>query len=218
MAIKKRRRKVNSFRAKPGVQYYYDEELDKWLPVHSLESSKVESSDVEPSDVQPANVLTLLWPLSAGFLITQDFEGHARTKAEKGYKYYNGGLDLAYPNVLEGEPVLATAAGILKSASYSGSGYGNVVYIDHLNGYQTIYAHLQGFGKLIPGEAVSSLDVIGYLGHTGNCFGGPGNPDGTHLHFELRYLGVPVDPAPFLQQTFERSTLERSSWMKTCLV
>lgn len=193
---KKKRGGARSQHIKPGIQYQWDEESRRWAPVLKRLPSIVTYKSKPPES--PA-YFSLRWPLYLGFFVTQDFQAHLQTKAEKGYKYYNGGLDLAYSDVREGADVVAAASGVLKSASFSGEGYGNVVYIDHLNGYITIYSHLRGFGFLLnPGHAVEAGDVIGALGHSGNCWGGPGNPDGTHLHFELRLNGVPVDPAPFL--------------------
>jgi murein DD-endopeptidase MepM/ murein hydrolase activator NlpD len=201
-----KRKGAKSTRIKPGVQYKQDPETGKWIPT----DFNIQRSDVQPSNAkisQPTNLqfsdlpntgFSLRWPLDPGFVVTQDFQQHLQTKLEKGYKYYNGGLDLAFFDVREGAPVCAAFHGVLKSASYSASGYGNVVYIDHLNGYLTIYAHLQGFAGIAPGSLVNAGDVIGYLGHTGNCNGGPGNPNGVHLHFEVRYLGAPIDPMPYL--------------------
>ena len=67
-------------------------------------------------------------------------------------------------------------------------GYGNVVVLDLGSGLTSIYAHLaRPFARL--GELVSAGQVIGEAGCTGWC-------TGTHLHFELREGGTPIDPLP----------------------
>jgi murein DD-endopeptidase MepM/ murein hydrolase activator NlpD len=70
------------------------------------------------------------------------------------------------------------------------AGYGNHVIIDHGNGFATLYAHMNSiFVK--PGESVVAGQQIGSVGNTGNS-------TGPHLHFEIRYQGVPRDPLSYL--------------------
>lgn len=68
-------------------------------------------------------------------------------------------------------------------------GYGNVVEIADGRGYTSLYAHLAGWRVRI-GEQVRPGDRIGTAGCTGWC-------TGTHLHFEMRHDGLPVDPLSF---------------------
>lgn len=87
-----------------------------------------------------------------------------------------------------GTPVRATADGSVASAGRRG-GYGNLVEIQHPNGYVTRYAHLSRIEPGIGAHAVVRQgDVIGYVGMTGQA-------TGPHLHYELRAGGRPVDPA-----------------------
>jgi murein DD-endopeptidase MepM/ murein hydrolase activator NlpD len=79
-----------------------------------------------------------------------------------------------------------TAAGWLTGYE----GYGNVVTVDIGSGYSLLYAHLS-VARVVPGQWVSPGDAIGDAGCTGSC-------TGTHLHFELRKNGVPIDPFPYL--------------------
>lgn len=94
------------------------------------------------------------------------------------------GVDYAAPR---GEPVRATADGVVVSAGTNG-GYGTMVEIRHPNGFGTRYAHLQ---RVEPGIESARLvrrgDVIGYVGMTGLA-------TGPHLHYEVRRRGQPVDP------------------------
>ena len=87
-----------------------------------------------------------------------------------------------------------TAAGpgtVLETGYLSGySGYGNVVTVDVGEGMTMLYAHLAAV-DVVPGQWLDRGERLGTAGCTGSC-------TGTHLHFELREAGVPVDPAPFL--------------------
>jgi murein DD-endopeptidase MepM/ murein hydrolase activator NlpD len=95
------------------------------------------------------------------------------------------GIDYA---AAAGTPVRATGDGSVAFAARRG-GYGNLVEVQHPNGYSTRYAHLS---RIAPGVArggmVSQGDVIGYVGMTGLA-------TGPHLHYEVRRRGRPVDPA-----------------------
>lgn len=85
-----------------------------------------------------------------------------------------------------GNNVFAADAGVVVYAGWNNHGYGNVVMIDHGNGWQTLYAHLDSY-NVGCGYYVFQGDVIGGLGTTGNS-------SGPHLHYEMRYNGVPVNP------------------------
>lgn len=79
-----------------------------------------------------------------------------------------------------------TATGFL--AGYEG--YGIVVSVDVGRGYSILYAHLAR-SYVVPGQWLEPGEPLGEAGCTGSC-------TGTHLHFELRELDSPVDPAPYL--------------------
>ena len=99
---------------------------------------------------------------------------------------FHEGVDLAAD---WGEPVRATAAGIVTAASYDG-GYGLKVDIDHENGYTTWYAHLSSTEVRV-GERVLKGQVIGRVGMTGFA-------TGPHVHYQVMLDGTPIDPTPFL--------------------
>jgi murein DD-endopeptidase MepM/ murein hydrolase activator NlpD len=85
----------------------------------------------------------------------------------------------------------ATSGTVTASGWITGyEGYGNVVTIDVGGGWSLLYAHLSR-SHVVPGQWLDTGDPVGEAGCTGSC-------TGTHLHFELREHGVPVDPAPFL--------------------
>lgn len=88
-----------------------------------------------------------------------------------------------------GDPVLAAAGGTVETAEYSG-GYGNMVEIDHGNGYSTRYSHLSSI-LVKAGDNVAPGDIVGRVGSTGRS-------TGPHLHFETRLLGTVRDPMDYL--------------------
>jgi murein DD-endopeptidase MepM/ murein hydrolase activator NlpD len=99
------------------------------------------------------------------------------------------GIDVG---ILTSLDIRASAAGTVTAAGYlvGYEGYGNVVTVDVGRGYTMLYAHL-ATASVLPGDWLDIGEQIGIAGCTGSC-------TGTHLHFELRQAGVPVDPAPFL--------------------
>ena len=88
-----------------------------------------------------------------------------------------------------GNAIYAADAGVVIYAGWNDWGYGNVVMVDHGNGWQTLYAHLDSYNVQC-GYYVNTGDVIGGLGSTGKS-------SGPHLHFEMRYNGVPMNPNNF---------------------
>jgi murein DD-endopeptidase MepM/ murein hydrolase activator NlpD len=92
----------------------------------------------------------------------------------------------------EGEPIYAAGAGVVTMAQGGWNyGYGNVVQIDHGNGYVTVYAHLSVINVGVC-TAVGQGAIIGAAGNTGNSFG-------AHLHFEVRSGGSNVNPYSVVQ-------------------
>lgn len=102
-----------------------------------------------------------------------------------GNDYWSGHLaiDIA---AATGAPIYAADAGVVVFAGWNSNGYGNVVMIDHQNGYHTLYAHLSSVGVSC-GSSVAQGNVIGRAGSTGNS-------TGPHLHFEVRYFGGFLNP------------------------
>lgn len=88
------------------------------------------------------------------------------------------GIDIVDQNGINGMWVVAAWDGYITRAEYSSS-YGNVVYVKHMNGYETVYAHMQnGSLQVRRGQRVSAGDRLGRAGSTGNS-------TGPHLHFEV---------------------------------
>jgi murein DD-endopeptidase MepM/ murein hydrolase activator NlpD len=90
----------------------------------------------------------------------------------------------------KGDPVRVTANGTVSIASWQG-GYGNMVEVDHGNGFSTRYGHMSQIDVKV-GQAVRIGQTIGLIGSTGRS-------TGPHLHYETRIDGEPVDPQKFLR-------------------
>ena len=120
------------------------------------------------------------WP-TAGRRISGWYFRDARNPAHTG-------LDIG---LRIGDPVYAADGGVIVFAGWWGeSGYGNLVVIDHMNGWQTWYAHLSQV-NVVCGQQVYAGEVIGLGGSTGWS-------TGPHLHFEIRLEGTPYDPLAYL--------------------
>lgn len=103
------------------------------------------------------------------------------------YRKLHAGIDMAAP---VGTTIHAAGSGVVHSAGWGG-GYGNLVQIDHGGGILTRYAHLSQI-EVAAGQPVARGMLIGRMGSTGAS-------TGSHLHFETRLRGQPVNPACFLQ-------------------
>ena len=95
---------------------------------------------------------------------------------------YHRGTDLPMP---KGSEIYATFDGKVRVAKYS-SGYGNLVVIRHSNGLETFYGHLSQI-NVQQDQWVEAGQVVGLCGATGRA-------SGSHLHYEVRYLGYAIDP------------------------
>ncbi len=87
-----------------------------------------------------------------------------------------------------GDPIYAADSGVVVWAGWNG-GYGNLVRVRHGNGYETYYAHFSAYAVSC-GDPVVQGQVVGYCGSTGWS-------TGPHLHYEIRYNGVPQNPELF---------------------
>jgi len=121
-----------------------------------------------------------IWPLVRERKITSSFgmrKGHLHT-----------GMDISAGI---GEPVIAAMDGRVVSACYSG-GHGKSIYLEHRGNYFTRYSH-NSVILVRKNEMVKKGQVIGLVGSTGNS-------TGNHLHFEIRYRHVPLNPVDFLPE------------------
>ena len=100
----------------------------------------------------------------------------------RGYRWHFG-VDL---DLETGDSVKAVFDGVVRISKWDGSGYGNYLLVRHYNGLETLYGHLSK--ALVPvGTFVKAGELIAYGGSTGHS-------SGSHLHFEVRYQGNPINP------------------------
>ena len=115
--------------------------------------------------------------------VTSSFS-NSRKHPVYGFHRAHTGVDFGAPT---GTRVKATGDATVKFAGRRG-GYGNLVILQHSNGYETYYAHLSAFASGVrSGRAVGQGQVIAYVGSTGAS-------SGPHLHYEVRIAGRPQNP------------------------
>ena len=136
---------------------------------------------LDPATIPTAGSAVFQWPLSSIY-ITQYFGGTefaARNAAIYGGRAYHPGVDFGSPS---GSAITAPLSGTVRATGntdlvpgcYS---WGKWTLIDHANGLATLYAHQSGI-NVVPGQKVSTGEVIGYVGNTGYS-------TGPHLHFTV---------------------------------
>ncbi|MCX8092583.1 MAG: M23 family metallopeptidase, partial [Candidatus Goldbacteria bacterium] len=102
---------------------------------------------------------------------------------------FHQGVDIA--NDI-GSPIKATADGVVQYADFDRGGYGNLVTINHGNGYLSRYGHMQRF-IVSPGQYIKKNQIIGFLG-------GSGKSTSPHLHYEVVLNGIAVNPVKYLNK------------------
>lgn len=102
-----------------------------------------------------------------------------------GYRWYRWhyGVDLELDMF---DSLYAAFDGIVRVSGYDPRGYGNYIVVRHYNGIETVYGHL-AINIAQPGQYVKAGDLLGWAGSTGRS-------TGPHLHYELRYMGMPFNP------------------------
>ena len=156
---------------------------------------------VAAADAVEANFIRIMQAVAdSGFVMppmTNPLENFsfAQTGASVGEKinpFYkvpimHNGLDMIAPS---GAPVYAAADGVVRNVTRSRKGLGNVVEIDHGNGYVTRYAHLADV-EVRKGRELKKGSRIGYVGVSGNSFA-------PHLHYEVMRDTLVMDPVNHL--------------------
>lgn len=123
---------------------------------------------------------TFIWPSTAKFISGYDYSPGSNHR----------GIDIGGAM---GNALYAADSGVVVYSGWNNFGYGNVVVLDHGNGWQTLYAHIMDGGLLVGcGQSVSQGEVIAYMGSTGNS-------SGPHLHFEMMHESYgKVNPHDFV--------------------
>ena len=120
---------------------------------------------------------TFIWPTAERFITGYDYSPTTN----------HWGIDIDGDL---GNAVWSIDNGVVVYAGWSYNGYGNLVVVDHGNGWQSLYAHLNDI-YIGCGESVFQGTILGGIGSTGNS-------SGPHLHFELIYGSSKVNPWDFL--------------------
>ncbi|MDR0665519.1 MAG: peptidoglycan DD-metalloendopeptidase family protein [Helicobacteraceae bacterium] len=120
--------------------------------------------------------------------ITSEYLPNGRVHPLLGVIRPHLGVDFAAP---KGTPVVSVADGVVRFRGCQkecDSGYGRLVIIEHKNGWESRYAHLNDFANsLTPGARVKQGQTIGFVGQSGTA-------TGSHLHFEARKGGQTTNP------------------------
>jgi len=103
-------------------------------------------------------------------------------------KEFHPGIDIKGHGII---PIHATANGVVVAAGLNKYGYGYVVKIANIYGFETIYAHMRKNLQVKRGDFVKKGQILGYMGSTGLS-------TGQHLHYEIRYNGRPINPYQFI--------------------
>lgn len=210
-SVKKINRTIDSLASLDLPNYALINELSNYLrnrPRYSIVDSSVVNQN---NTAYPAHSIYQSWNAHIAFeanetpeervdLILVNHETNcdfAHPLCEKSmYKYYgkitspfgwrdgrnHNGVDL---ELHQWDSVYSMFAGVVRfSKRYAG--YGKVVVVRHYNGLETLYAHLSRI-NVNHGDIVEPGDLIGFGGQTGNA-------RGTHLHMEIRYKNIPVNP------------------------
>ena len=117
------------------------------------------------------------------------------------WRHHNG-IDL---KVHRGDTVKCAFDGVVRVTRYDRRGYGYFTIVRHNNGLETIYGHMQRFLAHV-GDTLKAGDPVGMGGNTGRS-------TGYHLHFELRYLGNPINPNDIID--FEKHTAKNRVFVLT---
>lgn len=135
-----------------------------------------------------------IWPVPTNGHISSPY---GRRKIYGVWEHHTG-IDIAtgwgegWPYI-NGQAIVASNSGIVKTAIYSNRGYGNYVIIDHGGNNFSLYGHCSKLAVKV-GDYVSQGQTVAYVGSTGNS-------TGPHLHFEIRLNGSCVDPQPLVTST-----------------
>ena len=147
------------------------------------ETTDPDNPDEPTTPVAPSDSYWIM-PLPYYVYMSSPF-GYRYDPVDGSYSYHSG-VDLA---VREGTEIYASRSGYVEAASESYY-YGYYVKLDHEDGFESIYMHMQRY-IVSPGEYVTQGQVIGYVGETGWA-------TGPHLHITILYNGVYMDPLDYI--------------------
>jgi murein DD-endopeptidase MepM/ murein hydrolase activator NlpD len=148
---------------------------------------------LDGEDFKLDSQMIILQDIAKGMFYRHPFKGEVTSRF--GYRRYrfHYGIDI---DLVTGDQVVSAFDGMVRVVRYS-KGYGNVIVIRNDNGLETVYGHL--LRSLVDtNQKVKAGEVIAFGGNTGRS-------TGSHLHFELRYLGAALNPEAIID--FEKYAL-----------
>jgi murein DD-endopeptidase MepM/ murein hydrolase activator NlpD len=140
-----------------------------------------------------------IWPVEGQ--LEGGFGGRRNPFGGGGYEFHSG-QDIEAP---WGAPIVAGAAGRVSFVGWQ-NGYGQLVVVDHGSGLTTKYGHLSHIDVEL-NQLVSRAQLLGKVGSTGRS-------TGPHLHYEVRINDQPVNPLPYLLQSYRSPVTLGSAEMK----
>ena len=168
-----------------SISSEYNVKLEAILAANSItDASKISAGQQLRIPNVPgarSNINNFIWPVRGR--ITSPYG----VRVSSGSKEFHSGIDISSPF---GSNIVAAENGRVSYAGYM-RGYGNVIILSHDEGYSTVYAH-NSVNLVKKGQYIKKGSVIAKVGRTGNA-------TGSHLHFEVRLSGKPVNPLPYLK-------------------
>jgi LysM repeat protein len=159
-------------------------QLDPQHPVLSIGQWLVVPGGSKPFKPRTVAAYVYTGPIPEGALIGSGaFDWPTSGSISQGFSAYHPAIDIMG---YIGAPVMAADSGFVVAAGWDNTGYGNEIVIDHGNGYQSLYAHLNAFLVNV-GDNVAKGQQIAEMGSTGNS-------TGPHLHFEVRQGTIQRNP------------------------
>ncbi|WP_040671072.1 peptidoglycan DD-metalloendopeptidase family protein [Nitritalea halalkaliphila] len=163
----------------------------------SWDSRKINIYDFDPKNFTDTLYVKLFDPFFGSNWAMPLDETHITS--EFGFRRYrwHHGTDL---RLRTGDPVYSTFDGIVRMRSYDRNGYGYFVLVRHKNGLETLYGHLSKIDVEV-GQEVKAGDILGRGGSTGRS-------TGPHLHYEIRYQGLSINPTEIFDFGFRRIKMD----------
>lgn len=169
-----------------------------YLQSRSLDELQVLSADKE----KMATALPAIMPINRKALHGDHIGAFGWRNHPIYHRYiFHKGIDLGSDR---GTPVYSAGDGVVSFVNSRGTGrrgYGKHIIIDHGFGYKTKYAHLNAV-DVVEGQLVKRGELIGKVGNTGGS-------TGPHLHYEVLYMGTPVNPINYFRRDMASDDFER---------
>lgn len=162
---------------------YEDAKLKEWLATSIPPTTT--NTRVKGQLTNTVNGIVWYTP-TTNFVVTSKY-GYRGDPFTGEWEFHNG-IDLAAP---KNTPIVAARSGKVTFAGYQENGAGYYVWVNHGDGYKTIYMHMTRY-IVKDGDYVEAGQIIGYVGSTGYS-------TGNHLHFGIKYNGSYVDPQKYIK-------------------